>query len=338
MTCSFTRRTALALATAALAAGTMTQAHGQGIREHSFKLALQPPKGHPIEIGAQKFAELVAIRSDGKMKVSVSTGDLPGGDAQNVAALQGGTLAFVALNSSTLASQVKDFTVFDLPFMFANAQEVDAVLDGPFGESMHAKLASKGIVGLAYFELGFRNITNSKRAIQNAEDIKGLKLGVIPNAITADWIRALGADPAPLAVSEVYAALAQKSIDGQEQPLVTVFANRYYEVQKHLAITNHQYSAQSLIFSKMLWDGLNAAERQVLQQAAAEAARFQRRVARDAASSTLIGLKMAGVRVTELSQAEQSELRARMKPVIDKHGAEFAETVQALQAELTRLR
>lgn len=338
MKCSFTRRTALALAIAAVAAGTMTQAHAQGIREHSFKLALQSPKGHPLEIGAQKFADLVAGRSDGKMKVSVFPGDLPGGDAQNVSALKGDTLAFVVLNSGTLASQVKDFTVYDLPFMFANAQEVDAVFNGPFGQSMHAKLDSKGIVGLAYFELGFRNITNSKRAIQNAEDIEGLKLGVVPNAINADWMQALGANPAPLAVTEVYAALKQKSIDGQESPLVTFFADRYYEVQKHLAITNHQYNPQSLIFSKMLWDGLNAVERKVLQDAAAEAARFQRQFARDAASSTLIGLKMAGVTVTELSQAEQSKLRFRMKPVIDKHSAEFAETVHALQAELTKLR
>lgn len=164
--------------------------------------------------------------------------------------------------------------------MFANSQEVDAVLDGPFGQSMHAKLGSEGIVGLAYFELGFRNITNSKRAIHNAEDIEGLTLGVIPDAIKADWIQALGANPAPLAVSEVYAALKQHSIEGQENPLVTVLANRYFEVQKHLAITNHQYNPQSLLFSKMLWDGLNADERKVLQDAAAEAARFQRRIAR----------------------------------------------------------
>lgn len=338
MNFSFTRRTARALATAALAAGTMILAHAQGIREHGFMLTLQSPKGHPVEIGAQKFADLVGIRSDGKMKVSVFPGDLPDADAQNVSALQGGTLAFVVLNSGTLASQMKDFTVYDLPFMFANAQEVDAVFDGPFGQSMHAKLESKGIVGLAYFELGFRNITNSKRAIDSADDIEGLRLGVVPNAINADWVQALGANPESLAVTEVYPALKQKSIDGQENPLVTVLANRYYEVQKHLVITNHQYNPQSLIFSKMLWDGLNSAERRVLQGAAAEAAKFQRQVARDAANSTLIGLKMAGIRVTELSHAERSKLRDRMKPVIDKHGAELAETVGALQAELTKLR
>lgn len=335
---SMTRRTALALATAALAAGTFSQASAQGMREHSFKLALQAPKGHPLEIGAQKFADLVGIRSDGKMKVSVFPDDLPGSEAPNVLALQGGTLAFAVLNSASLASQAKDFAVYDLPFMFANAREVDALIDGVFGQSMHARLESKGIVGLAYFELGFRNITNSKRAIQSAQDIEGLKLGLVPNAITSDWIQALGANPAPLARTDIDAALRQKSIDGQESPLLTFFANRYYEVQKQLVITNHQYNPQSLIFSKTLWDGLNAAERKVLQDAAAEAARFQRQYARDAANSTLIGLKMAGVIVTELSPVEQSKLRDRMKPVIDKHGAGFADTVQALQAELSKLR
>ena len=123
------------------------------------------------------------------------------------------------LNSGILASQVKDFEVFDFPFMFANAKEADAVVDGPFGKKMHAKLADKGIIGLAYWELGFRNITNSKRPINKVEDIAGLKLRVIPNAINVDWVKALGANPTPMAFPEVYAALEQKAIDGQENPV-----------------------------------------------------------------------------------------------------------------------
>jgi len=321
------------LATAALALAGVAVA-----QERSFKFALQNPKGHPLEQGATKFAELVAAKSGGKMKVNVFPGGTLGGDAANVSALQGGTIEFVMLNSGILASQVKDFEVFDFPFMFANAKEADAVVDGPFGQKLHAKLADKGIVALAYTELGFRNLTNSKRAINTVEDIAGLKLRVIPNAINVDWVKAVGANPTPMAFPEVYAGMEQKAIDGQENPLSVILANKFFEVQKHLAITNHQYNPQSLIFSKKVWDTLSAAEKKVLQDSATEAAQFQRKVNRDAAATQLADLKKAGMQVTELSAAEQAKLRDKFKPVIEKHGAAIAATVAELQAELAKLR
>ena len=119
------------------------------------------------------------------------------------------------------------------------------------------KLDAKNIHGLAYWELGFRNITNSQRPINKVEDIAGLKLRVIPNAINVDWVSALGANPTPMAFPEVYAALEQKAIDGQENPVTVINANKFYEVQKHLAITNHQYNPQAVIVSKKLWDTLS---------------------------------------------------------------------------------
>ncbi len=321
------------LALAAVAAVGMASA-----QERTIKLALQNPKGHPLVTGAEKFAELVAARSGGKLTVTVFPGGTLGGDAQNVSALQGGIVGMVLLNSGILASQVKDFEVFDFPFMFASAKEADAVVDGAFGQKMHAKLADKGIVGLAYFELGFRNISNSKKAINAVDDIAGLKLRVIPNAINVDWVKALGANPTPLAFPEVYAALEQKAIDGQENPLSVILANKFFEVQKFLAITNHQYNPQSLIFSKKIWDTLSADEKKILQDAATEAAKFQRQLNRDKAGSDLDALKKAGMQVSELSAAEQAKLREKLKPVIDKHGAAIAATVGELQAELARLR
>ena len=307
-------------------------------QERSFKLALQNPKGHPLEQGAQKFADIVAAKSGGKIKVSVFPGGALGGDAPNVSALQGGTIEFVLLNSGILASQVKDFEVYDFPFMFANGQESDAVVDGPFGQKMHAKLGDKGIVGLAYFELGFRNITNSRKAITTVEDIAGLKLRVIPNAINVDWVKALGANPTPMAFPEVYAALEQKAIDGQENPLNVILANKFAEVQKFLAITNHQYNPQSLIFSKKVWDTLGAPEKKILQDAAVEAAVFQRKTSREASTGTLDALKKAGMQVTEFSAAEQAKLREKLKPVIDKHGAALGDTVKEMTAEIAKVR
>jgi tripartite ATP-independent transporter DctP family solute receptor len=330
----FTRRTLVALAAVAtLAFGGLAQA-----QERTFKFALQNPKGHPLAVGAEKFAELVAAKSGGKFKVKVFDGGTLGSDAANVSALQGGTVELVMLNSGILASQLKDFEVFDFPFMFANGKEADAVVDGAFGQKLHARLADKGIIGLAYTELGFRNLTNSRKAINTVEDIAGLKLRVIPNAINVDWVKALGANPTPLAFPEVYAALEQKAIDGQENPLSVILANKFFEVQKFLALTNHQYNPQSIIFSKKVWGTLSPADHKVLQDAANETSRFQRQVSRDAAASTLDALKKAGMQVSELSPAEQAKLRDKLKPVIDKHGAAIAGTVAELQAELAKLR
>lgn len=323
------------LTVAALAAfGTA----GAQVQERTFKFGLQNPKGHPLEQGATKFAELVAQKSGGKLKVNVFPGGALGGDAQTVSALQGGTVEITALNSGILASQVKDFVVYDFPFMFANAKEADAVVDGPFGQKLHARLADKGIVGLAYWELGFRNITNGRKPINTVDDIAGLKLRVIPNAINVDWVKALGANPTPMAFPEVYAGLEGRAIDGQENPLSVILANKFYEVQKHLVLSNHQYNPQSLIFSKKVWDGLSADEKKIVQDSAVEAARFQRQVNREAAAGQLAELKKAGMQVTELSTAEQAKLRDKLKPVIDKHGAEISATVAELQAELAKAR
>ena len=323
----------LALAALAVFGGAAAQ-----VQERSFKFALQNPKGHPLEMGAAKFAELLAAKSGGKLKVNVFPGGTLGGDAQTVSALQGGTVEITALNSGILASQVKDFAVYDFPFMFANAKEADAVVDGPFGQKLHAKLAEKGIVGLGYWELGFRNLTNGRKPINGVDDIAGLKLRVIPNAINVDWVKALGGNPTPMAFPEVYAGLESKAIDGQENPLSVILANKFYEVQKHLALTNHQYNPQSLIFSKKVWDAMSADEKKIIQDAAVEAGRYQRQVNREAAASQLDQLKKAGMQVTEFSAAEQAKLRAKLVPVIDKHGAPIAATVAELQAELAKLR
>ena len=321
------------IASLALAATGLASAQERGIR-----FATQNPKGHPITLGMERFAEIVAAKSGGKLKVNIFPGGVLGGDAQNVSALQGGTIDMVVLNAGILASQVKDFEVFDFPFMFASPQEADAVVDGPFGRMMFDKLDAKAIHGLAYWELGFRQITNSRRPIAKVDDIAGLKLRVIPNAINVDWVSALGANPTPMAFTEVYAGLEQKAIDGQENPLTVINANKFFEVQKHVALTNHQYNPQAVIASKKLWDSLSDAEKKLLSDAAVEAGVYERKTSREMMGSALDNMKKNGMQVTEFAPAEQAKLREKLKPVIDKHGAAIPDTLKALQAELAKLR
>lgn len=305
----------------------------------NIKFVNQNAKGHPIVLGMDKFAEIVEAKSGGKLKVTVYPGGALGSDQANVSALQGGTLEMASMNSGIFASLVKDFAIYDFPFLFATPAEADAVVDGPFGKNLHAKLEEKGLVGLGYYELGFRHISNSKRPITKVEDIAGLKLRVIPNPINIDWVSALGANPTPLPFPELYAALEQKAVDGQENPVATINGAKLYEVQKHLVLSNHQYNPQSIVVSKKFWDGLSADEKKIVQDAVTESIKYQREQSRALAGSLLETLKKNGMQVTELPSAEVAKLREKMKPVIAKHSATVGEaTVSAMMAELARIR
>ncbi|CAN7618526.1 TRAP transporter substrate-binding protein [Variovorax sp. LjRoot290] len=323
---------------AAVAALAVTGAAAQ-IKERTLKFAFQNQSGHPQAQGAQKFADLVAEKSGKKITVKLFPGGTLGGDLQTVSALQGGTVEMTVLNAGILAAQVKEFAVLDFPFLFGNTQEADAVTDGPFGRKLLARLDEKGLHGLGYWDLGFRNLTNSKRPIAKAEDIAGLKIRVIQSPIYIDLFSALGANAVPLPFPELYSALDQKAVDGQENPNTTILASKFAEVQKHLTETRHIYNPQALIISKKTWDGLSAEEKKIVADAAVEATAFQRQASRGAADSALQALKQAGMTVTELPAAELAKLREKVKPVIEKQTAAVGEaTVKELQSEIAKVR
>ncbi|MDZ7891249.1 MAG: DctP family TRAP transporter solute-binding subunit [Rhodoferax sp.] len=324
------------LATVALAACGLASA--QDIKERTIKFGLNSPEGHPAVAGMRKFASAVEAKSGGKMKVQLFLNGALGSDQATLSALKGGTVEMAVMNSGILASEVKALEVFDFPFMFANEKEADAIVDGPIGQKMHAALADRGIVGLSYWELGFRNITTGKKVITKVDDIAGLKLRVIPNAINVDWVKALGANPTPLPFPEVYAALEQGAIDGQENPIAVIAANKFWEVQKNVALTNHQYNPQSVIFSKKVWDTMSAAEKKIIDESADEAVKAQREANRAALNNNLELLKKNGMNVTTLPAAEIAKLREKMKPVIDKHSAALGTVVAEVQAELAKMR
>ena len=313
-------------------------ASAQDIKERTIKFGLNSPEGHPAVAGMKAFAESVAAKSGGKIKVQLFLNGTLGSDQATLSAVKGGTVEMAVMNSGILASEVKALEIFDFPFLFANEKEADAIVDGPIGQKMHAALQDKGIVGLSYWELGFRNISTSKRALNKVDDIAGLKLRVIPNAINVDWVKALNANPTPLPFPEVYAALEQGAIDGQENPIAVIAANKFWEVQKFVALTNHQYNPQSVIFSKKVWDTLSPAERKIIDDSADAATKNQRAQSRASLAANLELLKKNGMTITQFPPAEVAKLREKMKPVIDKHSAALGTTVADVQAELAKLR
>jgi len=329
------------LLAAAVAATALLAASGAAaqVKERTLKFAFQNQAGHPQALGAQKFADLVAAKSGGKIAVKLFAGGVLGGDLQTVSALQGGTIEFTVLNAGILSAQVKEFAAYDLPFLFNSAKEADAVTDGPFGQKLMAKLEDKGLHGLGYWDLGFRNLTNSKRPITKADDIAGLKIRVIQSPIYIDLFTALGANATPLPFPELYPALDQKAVDGQENPNTTILSSKFSEVQKYITQTRHIYNPQALLISRKTWDGMSADEKKIIAQASAEATLFQRAASRGAADGALDALKKAGMVVSEIPPQETAKLRAKVQPVIDKYSASVGEaTVGELMAEIEKAR
>ncbi|MBV7541550.1 TRAP transporter substrate-binding protein [Acidovorax sp. sic0104] len=324
------------IATVLVAASVLPAAHAQ---ERTIKFAFQNQKDHPQAQGAQKFADLVATKTNNRIAVKLFPGGTLGGDLQTVSALQGGTVEMTVLNAGILAAQAKEFGIYDFPFLFASPQEADAVTDGPFGKKLLDKLAAKNLVGLGYWELGFRNVTNSKRPITKAEDIAGLKIRVIQSPIYIDMFNALGANAVPMPFPELYTAMEQKAVDGQENPVSTILSSKFAEVQKYLTITRHMYNPQAVIVSKKFWDSLSPADQKAVTEAMAEATTFQRGVSRVQANVALEDLKKAGMQVTEFPAAEIEKLRAKVKPVVEKHSEKVgAETVKEVYSTLAKLR
>jgi tripartite ATP-independent transporter DctP family solute receptor len=308
------------------------------VKEHTFRFATANPTGHPIVTGAEKFAELVSQKSGGKMTVKLFPGGVLGGDVQVLSAVQGGTIDLTSMNSGILQGQVKEYAALDFPFLFNDGREADAVVDGLIGKQLADKLPAKGLVSLTFYELGFRNLTNSKRPIAKADDIQGLKIRVIQSPIYIDTFSALGANPVPMPITEVYTAMEQKTIDGHENPFTVIEANKFYEVQKYLTVSRHIYNPQSLLMSKRTWDRLSKEEQDIIVAAATESTPYQRKVSRDAQDKSLATLKTK-MEVTELPAAEIAKIRTKLQPVIAKYSAEVGpDFVKQLYSEIDKVR
>ena len=322
----------------ALACLTAVGSASAEIRNQAFRWTTTNPSGHPVVKGGVKFSELVAEKSGGKMIVKLYTGGVLGADPLVLSSLQSGSIDFGAMNTGILQSEVKEFALVDLPFLFNDAKEVDAVMDGATGKLLAGKLPAKGLINLAYYDLGFRNLTNSKRPVKKLEDLEGLKIRVIQSPTYIDTFTALGATAVPMAFTEVYTALEQKKIDGQENPFSVIAANKLDNVQKYLTVTRHIYNPQSFLMSKKTWERLNKEEQEIIVSAARESELYQRTVSRDAQERSLASIRKT-MDYYELPVEEIARIRNRLKPVIQKYSDAIGkDVVGSVFAELEKLR
>jgi tripartite ATP-independent transporter DctP family solute receptor len=312
----FTRRTLATLVAGALLAAAPAFAQ---FKERTIKFTNGVNEDHPVGLGVKRMQEVLNARTGGKIRIAAFWGGAAGGDLQATQALRAGTQEMVCTSSSPLVGIVKELGVFDLPFLFGSEKEADAVLDGPAGQYFNRKLEEAGLVNLAYWENGFRNLTNSKKPVAKVEDFDGIKLRVMQNNIFLDTFKTLGTNAVPMAFGEVFTALETKTIDGQENPFVTIETSKFNEVQKYLSVTRHAYTPFLVLYSKKLWDQLTPQEQAVLREAAVEGQKVERAANRDLNAKSLATLRTKGMQVNEIAPSEQRRMLDKVKPVYDKN-------------------
>ncbi|WP_034300052.1 TRAP transporter substrate-binding protein [Herbaspirillum sp. RV1423] len=261
----------------------------------------------PRQVAAMRFAEIVKRDSNNRIEVEVAGAARLGDDAAMVDALLAGTLDMSANSQGAVSAVVPEYNAFGMPFLFANVTQAWKVLDGPLGKELAQKTAAKGMIVLGYWDNGIRQMTNNKKPIRTPADMKQMNIRTPPDQVTIDIMEALGAKAQQIKFSDLYAALQQGIVDGQENPLVNINAGKLYEVQKYISLTNHKYEMTPFLMSKHTWDGLSENDRRILLNAATQATQLQRKLAKEEEEKLLVELKNKGVSINKV----------QLKPFVD---------------------
>lgn len=329
-------KTLTAIAGAALLFGGLS-AMAQDVKKarlgHSFS------DSHPRAVAMKQFAADVAKATGGKVLVEVYGNASLGGEDKMLIAVQSGTQDLYMGALAPISARKKELQIFDFPFLFGSDAEAAYVLDGPVGRKMLADLSDMNIQGLVWSGGAFRNMSNSKRPLAAMADMKGLKVRVMQSPMALASFNAMGMNAVPMAFTEVYPALETKALDGYEHPVVDMYANKMFEVQKYLTITNHVYTPVALVASKKWWASLTPDQHKIVQKVAEDTRAFQRKEEITQASEVVSQLRAKGMSVTEMPAAELDKIRVSVQPVIDKNaetvGVDFS---KSFYAELQKYR
>ena len=267
--------------------------------------------------GARIFADLVKQRSGGQIQIAVYlNGELAGGNqVKELTMLQDGNIDFTYHSNLLYSNLDQSFAAISMPWLFTDYSQVDAALCGPAGSQLLKAAEDHGIVGLAYGENGFRQLTNGRLAIHSPDDMHGLKIRIPDVELYSSIYKEMGAIPVAMNFGEVIGAIKQEQIDGQENPIDIIVSSKLYEVQNHITVWNYSYDALILGMNKKDWDGLPGTAREIIKQAASEASKEQVRLSRDAARTQLSLLRDKGMTITELTPDQVKAFRATTAPV-----------------------
>lgn len=311
---------ALALTATALGAAAQT----------SLKLGHPQSATSAFHTGAVAFADEFARLTQGRYKIAVFPSGSLGGEREMVESVQLGTLDLVVTSTGPVGNFVPETLITDIPFLFRDYEHARKTLDGAIGQELLAKFPAKGLVALAWAENGFRHLTNSKRAVNTPDDLKGLKLRTMENPVHMTAFRTLGASPAPMAFTELFTALQQGTVDGQENPIPVITSSKFGQVQKNLSLTGHVYSPALILASASMVGGLPAADRKALQEAAKFGAQAMRKRVNEVEGSGVAELKAQGVNV--VAEIDKAKFQAALAPAYAEYAKRFgAEAIQRIR-------
>jgi len=297
-----------------------------------LRLAHSGPQQDSKHLAAVFFAQQVAEKSGGNLTIQVYPNSSLGNDNTIISATRGGTVDMVLTGNPYYTGLMPHMNVLDLPFLFDDAAHAHRVLDGEVGQALLAAFSQHQLEGLAFWEIGFRSLANSRRAIHKADDVRGLKIRTTPNPAHIQAFQLLGANPQPMPYAEVFPALEARALDGHENPPIEMLASKMYEVQKHLSMTRHAYTAMPLAMNKARFDTLSAEHQQLLRTEARRAAQFQREMNLREEPDILVQLERHGIAV--IQQPDRDSFRTKVaqatrQTFIDKYGETILRAIEA---------
>lgn len=319
----FSRRALLGLSVLALA----QLANAQTLR---LKMAHSGAEAETQHAAALEFAKQVKARTNGQIEIQVYPGSILGNDNSAIAGVRGGTIDLTTSGTPYYTGMVGRMNVLDLPYMFNSAEHAYKVLDGSIGRGLLDELEAHNLKGLAFWEVGFRSLTNSRRPVKTPEDIKGLKIRTTPNPAHLKAFQLFGATPTPMPLAEVFPALDNKAVDGQENPVGIVRGNKFNEVQKYMSMTRHAYTAMPVVMNKAKFAALTPAQQQAMTEAALAAGSFQRDLIRKTEAGDLAYLRANGMQIEENINPEPFR-KLVAEPIkqmfAEKYGAQLVDAV-----------
>lgn len=297
----------------------------------TLKLAHSGSESHQYHIAAEKFKELVEEKTNGEITIEIHPNATLGSEADAIEQVMGGTIEMTTVSAdSSFANTIPEANVFGIPYLFEDRDHVYSVLDGEIGQEILDLAGENNMKGLGYWEVGFRHLTNNQREINTPEDAQGLKIRVQPAPVWEAHMRAIGASPTPVDFNELYSALDQGVVDGQENPLPTIDSMKFYEVQNHVSLTAHTYSPAVVVMNADVWEGLSEEQQTAIDEATAEAAEYQRQFLADREEEILQILADNDVTVTEPDRAAFREATADVQEAVSEQvPADLVERIQA---------
>ena len=301
----------------ALAAAALLAAATPALAQTKWRLAGNFATEHSSSVAMNMFRDDLAKTSGGALTVDVFPAMQLGGAQENVQNVRAGTLQMIWVGMAFLSRTVPELEAISLPFQFDSREQAFRVVDGPVGPLLDAKLGDKGLVSLGFLELGARHVTNSKRPIKALEDLKGLKIRMQPNETHLATFRALGANPVAMDIKELYSALQQGVVDGQENPFAVINASRYFEVQKFISNTGHFFDFINVVANKRAFEALAPAQQKALRDAMTRAVKWQRDRATTEENESIAEIKKRGMAYDEVSPQFRDQLRKASAGIVD---------------------